>query len=637
MTAKFTGWLVWLGMFGFLVGGLMAQGVQVDAQLSSPKTAVGQPVQLSILVEGARGGEVPRNFAVDGLTIGFRGQSTSVNMVNFQVSMIASYNFLVVPQRAGTFTIPSVAVQVDGRTYQTPALTLEVVTGGSVPTAPPAMVPPGGGLPSSPYRPVPQQATPAPSPPTQTSVPVDKVAFAELIMPDGEIYVGQLVPVEIRLFFDQRFRFEVQQMPTFSGEGFTAERLSEPVERTQMIDGVPYQVVSFHSAVTAVKTGVLQIPAVQMVVQVVVPSQRGGGSMFDSFFGGDPFGGMFGETRELNLGTKPVEVTVRALPTEGKPAGFAGAIGQFELEQGVSPTRGKVGEPLKLSLTLRGQGNFNRIMVPELMETDGWRIYPGGDQFEASDTVGFGGTKTFTVTVMPLVETDRTPRAEFSYFDPVGGKYVTLQTQSDVVAIEGGAVAAAPAGGAASGSGDKQPQVAEETEGAKEESPLETTVAEVAVSPAAVWQPGSFLALPGRNEFLAAHAAAAAAFFCFLAYLLLGVYQGSKAGELGRQRKRIRQLWSRLEGKGGADFYEVAREMLGLWSGMEGQVGAEYQWLERGGLPVELREGIRGILEAGDRMKYASAAGGLSEVEKESARKVLRELEQWMKSPGGTK
>lgn len=629
----------------------LAQGVQVGAQLSSPRTAVGQPVQLSILIEGARGAEVPRNFAVDGLQISFRGQSTSVNMVNFQVSMIATYNFLVVPTREGTFTIPSLTVHVEGRAYQTPELTLEVSGGASLglpPMAPPVRVlpaqplPPAPGTanpipPTSPFRPsTPPQATPAPAPPSSTSVPIDKVAFAELILPDGDVYVGQFVPVEIRLYFDQRFRFELHSMPSFSGEGFTAERLSDPVERSQIIDGVPYQVVTFYSAITAVKTGTLQIPALQLSVNVVVPSQqRRNSSIFDDFFGGDPFAGLFNETRELNLNTKPMELTVRSLPSDGKPPGFQGAIGQFEIEQSISPARGKVGEPLKLTLTLRGQGNFARIMAPTLQGDDGWRVYPGSDQFTPGDAVGFGGCKTFTLTVMPMQETRESPFAEFSYFDPTAGRYVTLRTQSDPVAIEGGqmakpsptptpAVASATPGNAASGN----------TTVATADSSAEPA-GEPTLLPASSWRPGSFVSLARQPHFLAAQAAAALAFFSLLAYLLLGVYQASAGGRWARSRKQLRKFWQVLDAPhpDPAAFFETARSLLASAScppGGPAPMGAEYQWLDRRDLPAELRSGIEKILQTADRLKYSNGRSSGADLSFAVARETLRAWQTWL-------
>lgn len=635
-------------IFRFFVMGLLlagagvfgvAHGVQVDAQLSSPRTAVGQPVQLSILVDGARGAEVPDNFAVDGLRIAFRGQSTSVNMMNFQVSMIASYNFLVLPEREGTFTIPSLTLHVEGKPYQTPALTLEVVGGGTIaapPIAPavpvhPALPPGGGQNPqSTPFRP-PTQATPAPAPPSSADVPLDKLAFAELILPDGEVYVGQFVPVEIRLYFDQRFRFELNQMPTFSGEGFTAERLSEPVEKSQLIDGVPYQVVTFYSAITAVKTGALQIPSLKLAVNVVVPSQRTGRSLFDDFFGGDPFAGMFNETRELNLSTKAMELTVKSLPSEGKPASFQGAIGQFEIGQSISPARGKVGEPLKLSLTVSGQGNFARILAPQVTGDEGWRVYPGSDQFTPTDSVGFGGKKVFTLTVMPLEETRESPSAEFSYFDPVEGKYVTLRTQRDPVAIEGGK---APTGGAARTVAAASPtpgadaQDSEPKEG--DEKPAESRELQLL----AEWKAGTFVPLVARREFLAAQAAAAVGFFCFLAYLLLGVYQASEGSRAAKSRKRMRHLWQTLESGGteNVEFYEAARKLLIEEAGIAGKgcaVGVEYEWLEEPGLSVELRAGLREILERADQLKYAGARVENLDAAREKARVVLKEWGDW--------
>jgi hypothetical protein len=58
-------------------------------------------------------------------------------------------------------------------------------------------------------------------------------------------------------------------------------------------------------------------------------------SMLDDFFN-DPFfqNAMGGVTeKDITVASEPETLKVLALPTEGRPAGFTGAVGKFEVHQ----------------------------------------------------------------------------------------------------------------------------------------------------------------------------------------------------------------------------------------------------------------------------------------------------------------
>src|SRR5262249_12239523 len=83
------------------------------------------------------------------------------------------------------------------------------------------------------------------------------------------------------------------------------------------------------------------------------------------------------------LDSDPVEMTVRPLPVEGRLAGFTGAVGDFSSD---TPRLGtnvvRVGEPLRLSVTYRGQGNLARLVPPPVPFSRDWQAL--GPQADAS-------------------------------------------------------------------------------------------------------------------------------------------------------------------------------------------------------------------------------------------------------------
>ena len=85
-------------------------------------------------------------------------------------------------------------------------------------------------------------------------------------MPKTNVYVGEMIPVEIRLRIDSRVRFDpnpVAADPRIGGQGFTIQKLQRPVERQETINGRRYFVYIYKTAIAAAKTGSLTIGPVE--------------------------------------------------------------------------------------------------------------------------------------------------------------------------------------------------------------------------------------------------------------------------------------------------------------------------------------------------------------------------------------
>src|SRR6201999_166142 len=89
---------------------------------------------------------------------------------------------------------------------------------------------------------------------------------------------------------------------------------------------------------------------------------------------------MFFPTASAVTSSKPIEIEVRPLPSEGRPAGFASTnVGQFEMKAAVDRTHIAAGDAVTLKITLSGVGNVHGIKPPKLgpdgAGPDGWRAY----------------------------------------------------------------------------------------------------------------------------------------------------------------------------------------------------------------------------------------------------------------------
>ena len=402
-----------------------ADAPTVTAVLTNSETEVDGPVQLQIKVTGDSNATPPSDIAVDGLDIRYTGQSQLVEGRNFKFTYSFVYNYTILPLKDGTFTIPPQAVRTSGGILRTPALTLNVAPNDDGTTSSRR----GGGGGSS-------------------SVDEKKLAFAELIIPKTTAYVGETIPAEIRLGISTRVPHRLVEGASLSGQGFTAQRMPNPEQTMESINGRPYEIVTFKTAITAVRSGKLELAAKDAKAIVQVPrraSRNRPRSPFDIFgmddpfsdpFFNDPFAGV-GEQREIKFSSDTTTIEIRPLPPNAPPS-FSGAVGNFSLTTEVKPKTAQIGDPLTVTASISGRGNFDRVTAPELESERGWHTYPPSAGFKPNDDIGISGTKTFELVLTPNEEKKAVPPLIFSYFDPLKETYVTLKGDSLPVVVEGG-------------------------------------------------------------------------------------------------------------------------------------------------------------------------------------------------------
>ena len=423
-------------LIAFSASNVFADSPSVTAVLKNSETVVGQVVQMEIKVTGGRRVSAPDEISVDGLEIHRTGEAYESQLTfgfgSKEDSASVVYSYTIFPGRAGMFKIPPQTIRVGNRSLQTPELTLNVAD-------------------------VPGRASAARPNRAAPSIDTSKLVFAELIVPKKVAYVGEMVPVEVRLGFDPRAHPKLVDGPEISGQGFTAQKLQQPQENLETINGKSYDVVTFKSAVAAARPGKFEIGPVKAKAQVSVARRPGTSrsrSPFDVFNLDDPFSdpffanpfGQFAERREVEIQSEPVEFEVKPLPPNA-PTGFSGAVGNFTMSTEAKPTRLQTGDPITVTSTISGRGNFDRMTAPALEAEHGWHKYPPSSKFKQDDDVGISGAKTFETVISPNEKKTSIPPFVFSFFDPAKEKYISLRSDPVAIRVEGGAAttAAAPA------------------------------------------------------------------------------------------------------------------------------------------------------------------------------------------------
>jgi hypothetical protein len=435
-------------LFACLAFCLLASGAAADevtATLEPAQVSVGDTAQLTVTVNGSQSAE-PSMPDIPGLDIVRVSQSTQVQMINGDTTISSAQTYEVTPQHAGNFTIPPIRA---GSARSKP-LSLRVTGSGSANSA--------GGAAQSPSG-TPAAALPPPNvqmPSADNPAPGDgRFGFIQVAVPKSQLYVGELLPVDISAFIPARMSAQTEGPPTLTSDGLALNPLGpKPEQKTRVVNGRPYIVLTWHTAVTAIKAGEFSL-GLEMPIVVMVREQqrhqRTGNDLFDQFFN-DSFAREV--QKEVKLTNEPVSLAVQELPDTHRPAEFGGAIGQFELHASAAPTKVAAGDPITLRLELSGSGDFDRASSTMVAGTNGWKTYPPKSSFQADDSASYKGTKTFEQLIIPEDDSVKEiPALSFSFFDPKTGKYETCTTQPILVTVSGAPAALTAANVPAASSG----------------------------------------------------------------------------------------------------------------------------------------------------------------------------------------
>ena len=413
--------IVALALMNVLALPALAANPGISATLEPAHVAVGEAAQLTVTVIGGPGDE-PALPHVDGLKFTPVGQSSKYQAINGVITASRRHTYLVTAARAGQFKIPALKIG-NGSTAET--------------TRPHRLaghrrrLRHGRGCPTGPGAPGAWEVAGADDDRAVSNNA--QQAFLRLVMPKRNLYVGELVPVQIKAYFRGGMQATINGLPALSSDAFTLNSIDhKPVQTEEEIDGKEYAVLTWTTALSAVKAGdyslSLELP-VLLTVREKTSKRRGqfGDGFFDDSFFDDFFGSSF--QKQVTLKSKPDDASIRPLPSANRPAGFSGALGQFTVSAERTPDHVAAGDPITLRLNVAGRGNFDRVSSGLVAHSPDWKSYKPVARFAPADSFGSEGTKTFEQAVVPLQAGHiKIPPLSFSYFDPETAKYVTRTT-----------------------------------------------------------------------------------------------------------------------------------------------------------------------------------------------------------------
>ncbi len=380
-----------------------AKDVSFEAELERGKVSLGSSVRLSLVFNNEQNMPAPELPAVDGLQSRYLGPSTMMSIVNGKVSGSVTHNYLLLPTKTGTFKLGPFKFEHNGDQYTSNQVSLEVLQGQ-----------------------VQQQAAAAQQPEAQQAAEINDLkdrVFVTAKAGKSICYLNESVPLTIKLYVNKLGIKDIQY-PEFNHEGFSVSAFGKPNQYQETVNGAVFDVIEFDTSVFGLKAGQFNLGPATIKCNMVVrkQSKRKSPFGFDSAFDSNIFDDFFGryETYPLELKSGDIAFNVEPLPEENKPAGFSGALGNFDLKVNVSPLEVKMGDPVTLDMTISGEGNFNTVEAPKLATEKLFKVYEAQVKQEA-------GEKKFEQIIMPMsVDVKEIPALSFCFFDTRSGEYKTI-------------------------------------------------------------------------------------------------------------------------------------------------------------------------------------------------------------------
>ncbi|MCE9580693.1 MAG: BatD family protein [Deltaproteobacteria bacterium] len=270
----------------------------------------------------------------------------------------------------------------------------------------------------------------------------------ELGVPERPLWVGERFPLSISWLVrraPQDQQFTIPMMLDDTAFQITAPPVADPrqalafpagngdVQLPYVRDevdtgGQHYTRFTFTALVTPRKAGHLDLAPAQVVARLAVGQQ--------DFFGRS-------DTRLYRALDKARSIEVKPLPLTGRPASFAGAVGEsFSIGVRASRTVVSLGEPVDLDVTIKSATRLDALSLGTLDGLPADRFSVPADP-PAGVLSEDGLTKTFTVPVQVVGPANEIPAIAFAYFDPAKGTYATIKSDPIALQVKGTAVVGA--------------------------------------------------------------------------------------------------------------------------------------------------------------------------------------------------
>lgn len=375
--------------------------VEFEAKVSKNSLGLNERLRIDFIMNADGDHFTPPDF--DGFRV-VNGpmQQVSQSWINGKVSFNKSYSYFLLPTRKGVITINQATIEINGQTYKTTPLKVTVTAAIDIPKNPQDAL----------------QVAPDDA--------IHLVAEVSKVNP----YLNEPITVVYKLYFSYNVgisNWRDLDKPKYND--FWSQNID--IKQLQLEEGTyngeKMRVVTLRKTVLyPQKSGKLAIEPLSMDIDLEIPTNR------RTIFG------QYQTTKtnkRVSAGAKTINV--KALPENGKPDDFTGAVGSFTFEAKPSKTTLKHGESLDLKVVVAGTGNLKLFDLPKPVVPTALEMYdPVHKENVNSPLSGMNGSISDNYTIIPQYKGEYPIKPmRFSYFDLKTRSYKTIVSPEIMVKV----------------------------------------------------------------------------------------------------------------------------------------------------------------------------------------------------------
>ncbi|EDP72622.1 aerotolerance-related exported protein [Flavobacteriales bacterium ALC-1] len=394
-------------LFLVLTTSIASAQVKFEAKVSKKKLGVNERLRIDFEMNKDGDNFVPPSFK-DFDVVGGPNTSLMNSYANGKKTYSKTYSYFLAPKKRGKFTIKQATIEIDGETYKTFPITINVTA---------AVDRPNG-------------------PPDASDIASDNIHLVAEVS-KGNPYLNEAITVIYKLYVSKETgvsgwqekdspryndfwnqNIEVKGFPTHNGQYKGEEYRYVVVRKTVLYPQ---------------KTGKLKLEPLVLDVMVEVPTNRR-----------DIFGRalMTKVPKIITAGSRTIDV--KPLPEEGKPSDFKGAVGDFTFSVSTTKTQLNATESFQAKVQVSGKGNLKLLELPELSTPSSLEVYePEHKENVRTNLNGMRGGISDTYTIVPQYRGKYPiPTISFSYFDLKTESYRRITSDEIIIDVIEGPTAA---------------------------------------------------------------------------------------------------------------------------------------------------------------------------------------------------
>ncbi len=310
--------------------------------------------------------------------------SSSMQIINGQVSRDMGYSYSLQGIKAGSFTIGSATIKANGKILKSNPLLVKVVKADGV----------------------------------SDNNSDDKQAYVIIQPNKTTAYPGEQILLDFKLYTTVPLDgYDIAEEPDY--RGFFVQELRRFNSRTQreVINGKQVTTkILRRLALFPQQTGELVIPSARIQLAIIEDNNRTG-----FFFSRN--------IKPVFITTDPITIKVKELPSDF-PDDFTGAVGNYEFLASTNRIQVSTDDAVSISMMISGNGDMKRVQPPLLLLSDSFEIYPPKivEENITEEQGALFSRKIIEYLILPKYPGQFAIKPTFSYFNPSSATFETLET-----------------------------------------------------------------------------------------------------------------------------------------------------------------------------------------------------------------